>query len=298
MDTHVAGEVFRVFVHSPIGLKNHESLKSLYHSLLKGDFQQERDLLLNEPRGHSGINGCIVVSSDVADFGLIVMDHAGSDRFTYSSLVATITALLEAGHMSLKESNLYKVETIHGVFSVNATYENEEVTNVRVNQIGCEVVEISEDYHIVEFGHSGTYLIMNKPNSIPDIEVDHLSHIIKWGMETTKAMQALYQFDGLIMVDPEGSQQNNVRSITFKNDGTIIRSPGMESTAALFTIMRSPVEPGTEFSNTSIFGSCFTACANSGELNGFSIDTQGFVTGYHQFIYDREDPLKNGFLIK
>ena len=60
VDVHVNGEAFRVMKDVPC--KYYYSLEQL-NEQFSGELAEEMKLLLNEPRGFIGLNGCIVVSS-------------------------------------------------------------------------------------------------------------------------------------------------------------------------------------------------------------------------------------------
>ena len=60
VDVHVNGEAFRVMKDVPC--KYYYSLEQL-NEQFSGELAEERKLLLNEPRGFIGLNGCIVVPS-------------------------------------------------------------------------------------------------------------------------------------------------------------------------------------------------------------------------------------------
>lgn len=58
-------------------------------------------LLLNEPRGFIGLNGCIVVPSihPEIDAAVLFFNHEGSIPLHYGGIVAVITMLLESGYL-------------------------------------------------------------------------------------------------------------------------------------------------------------------------------------------------------
>ncbi len=60
VDVHVNGEVFRVIKDVPC--KYYYNLEQL-NEQFSGELAEEMRLLLNEPRGFIGLNGCIVVPS-------------------------------------------------------------------------------------------------------------------------------------------------------------------------------------------------------------------------------------------
>ncbi|MGY0692205.1 proline racemase family protein [Virgibacillus sp. FSP13] len=297
IDTHVAGEAFRIIVHSAITL-NEKNLE-LNQALIEEKYMHEKELLLNEPRGHRGMNGCIVIPSNTADYACVFVNHDRDVKFKYAGLVATVTALLETGNLVKKENNVYDIETVNGLHSVYASFENQEVRKTRIESGACRVVETSDDYQSVEIDQSRHYLIYDPPDTMAGIGVAHLASIKKWGLETAAQMRSKsISFDGIVLTEPLDTKGNKVRSVTFEKDGSILRSPGMDSTFAILTALSSGSKPLTELTNHSIFDSKLTATLIEGTNTRYSIETQGFITGTHQFIYDQEDPLRNGFLLK
>lgn len=297
IDTHVAGEAFRIVIQSSITL-NEKDIQS-NHDLLQNGFHHEKALLLNEPRGHRGMNGCIVIPSKVADYGLLFFNHDSEIIFQYGGLVTSITALLETGNLTKRENNSYKIETVHGIFQVEVEMENQEVISVQFESEICQVVKDQLDYSLVKVDESRDYLVFDLPDSVPEISLKHLSIINKWGKEATKRFtDRNISFEGIIVVQSIGASHHEVRSITFTRDGSILRTPGIDSTFAIFTTLLNRFDHTGKLTNHSIFDSMLTASLIPTSNNRYVLETQGFTTGMHQFIYDQTDPLKNGFLLK
>ncbi|UTR12005.1 proline racemase family protein [Evansella sp. LMS18] len=297
IDTHVAGEAFRIIIHSSIFL-GEKSLKE-NAAFVKENCQFEKDLLLNEPRGHRGMNGCIVLPSKKADFGLLFLNHDPQLTFQYSGLAAAVTALLETGNLPEKASGVYDIETTEGVFTVKAPLENGEVMKVQMENRSCAVTGREATFITALVDASRHYYIYELSESVPSLEMDYISSIISWGNKTAEELQRNgTEFHGFLLKEAGNPGENSVRSVTFERDGSIIRSPGVDSTFLLYTLLREEIGITGKFTNESIFGSNLTASIVSGEDNQFSIEVKSFVTGIHQFILDEEDPLRNGFLLK
>lgn len=296
IDAHVAGEAFRIVVHSSITLDKGSIYEN--HDYLHTAYQNELDFLLNEPRGHQGMHGCIVIPSSAADLGVLFFAHHQDKVFSYSGLIATITALLETGNLARKESDCYNIETINGLYTIKVTCENEQVNSVILENRGTRVVKSQSEYCVVEVDECRRYLVMSLPDGVPGIQLYYLSTIIKWSNKTSEKYSKIYpDLSGIILTESHGST-DKVRSITFDPNGNIVRSPGIDSTFAIFA---SRIEDGREhvrLTNKSIFDSTLTAHLIDKTNGRFSLQTKGFTTGMHQFMYDTEDPLKNGFLLK
>ncbi|TMN21436.1 proline racemase [Lentibacillus cibarius] len=294
IDIHVAGEAFRMIIHSPMQLRTQDIASN--QSILENDYAQEKELLLNEPRGHRGINGCMVTPSSRADYAVLFVNHAGEHRFSYSGLMATLTALLETGNISEKANGLYEVETVNGIYTVRAAYVNQTVEKAGVESDDCRVIESAgEDYQLVEVDASRHYAIYSLPESIPAIEMTYLSSIMKWGKQIIAEMDA-QSLHGVILMETISSGE--IRSVTFEQDGAILRSPGADSTFALYTALAEKGEQPPKLNNHSIFGSQLTAVQARESAQRYSMETQAFITGEHQFLYDPDDPLERGFLLK
>lgn len=295
IDTHVAGEAFRIVIHSSIMLN--ETNISLNNEKLQTDFHTEKAVLLNEPRGHRDMHGCIVIPSHNADFGLLFFNHDKHVQFIYGGLVATITALLETGNLKQNKNQQYTVETIEGIQHLHVSMKNQEVVSVTVVSDQCTVRDNDENYQIVSIDGKRDYALFSMPDDIPSINLNHLSAINAWGKQEVEQLIIDESLAGVIITETIDGQSNHVRSLTFERDGTILRSPGYDSTFAILTALRASDQSIKELSNTSIFESHLTASLVSAN-NRFSIEAEGFITGIHEFIVDQDDPLHNGFLLK
>src|SRR5699024_11629081 len=91
LDTQVLGESFRIIIQSPITFKTTDIKEK--NKLLKRSFEQEKKLLLNEPRGHRGINGCLIFHANTDSFELLFLIHDYSILFIYEVIVSDFTSL-------------------------------------------------------------------------------------------------------------------------------------------------------------------------------------------------------------
>lgn len=294
IDTHVAGETFRMVVHSALQL-NAQDLQAGKEKLLQ-KYEQERSLFLNEPRGHRAINGCIVTPSATTDYGLLFVNHEKQSHFNYSGVVATLTALLEMGNLDIKKDGRYQVETSNGVYDVQAECNGHVVEQVKVESGACQLVEAHPDHHTVAVDELRHYLVYPLPESIPSITMDYYYSILEWGSRTAGSLPEESTVKGIVLL--ERCSDGEVRSVTFDLEGAIVRSPGIDTTFAIYTVLLQEGESLPHLVNYSIFGSFLKASRLPGSSVRFSIETQAFVTGEHQFMYDNADPLEQGFLLK
>ena len=296
IDTHVAGEAFRVVMHSSISLLN-ESMESAELEL-QGYYENEKNFLLNEPRGHRGMHGCMIMPSKIADYRLLFFNHSDVSDFKYEGLITTITALLETGKIKKSDDDVYKIETINGVYSVKTTVENQEVRAVCVENKLSVLNEQHADYSSVTIDDGRTYFIYPLPDTISGIQLENLADLSRWGLEQTiKLKEESIVCDGVVLTESSATTPSEVRSITFEKDGYILRTPGIDSTYAIYASLLGSSTKVEALTNTSVFDSKLTARLVSASTNRFSVEAEAFVTGMNQFIFDQDDPLKEGFLL-
>jgi proline racemase len=296
IDTHVVGEAYRIVIQSPIAFLGGDVHSN--HDILKYNFKNEKNLLLNEPRGHRGMHGCVVVPSSVADFQLLFFNHEAVTNFKYEGLLATVTALIETGNLKRTVDDRYQVETVKGIYTVKASVDNHEVTAVYIEGGTCSEINVTSDYLSVRIDNDRNYLLYTLPDSISSIELANLAVLNHWGIEKTAELaKANVEYEGVILMTSRQDALNKVRSVTFEKDGYILRSPGIDSTFAILTSLLNTPGSHSEIENESIFGSSLTAKVLSKGERRFALETEAFVTGSHEFIFDQDDPLKNGFIL-
>lgn len=204
VDVHVNGEAFRVMKDVPC--KYYYSLEQL-NEQFSGELAEEMKLLLNEPRGFIGLNGCIVVPSihNEVDAAVLFFNHEGSIPLHYGGIVAVITMLLESGYLKKRESNQYKIETLSGIFLVHAYVENDEVISVSFESKLCYLIE--ENLQVGNVSYSliqadKVYAVVEKGAYSPEIRVENIPELKRWGEATLQAIQKQSLIKRLILVDP------------------------------------------------------------------------------------------------
>ncbi|HDX9577985.1 TPA: proline racemase family protein [Bacillus pseudomycoides] len=307
-DVHVAGEAFRVIKDVPfIHYQNLEQLNERFMNV----FADEIYLLLNEPRGFAGLNGCLVVRAinEEADAAVLFFNHERTVPMHYGGIVAVITALLECGHLQPRASNEYKIETLKGVISVTAMMENDEVISVLIESEPYQVIEtniplshsnINTQFSLIQADQ--LYAVFEKDDIAAEICVEELSELKRWGQMVRQALESKFSVRGIILMDDSQLKEGRIKTITFREDRYIVRSPGFESTKACYTSLLSKgrlyLEP--PFVNESIFGSTLTVQVAKQTEDGykFTLKSRGFITGMQMFVLDPTDPLPAGFLLK
>lgn len=273
VDTHVEGEIFRFLTDHPFRFQTQDVKEK--QVLMDASTSQAKALLLNEPRGHRNVYAALIESSEQADYQLITLPHKGVPLFKYEALVASVTYLYSFGLIEAKET--VEIETAAGLFTLHLTFEEDELTAV--------TVELLEDQLTANTVDGRTYQWVELPSTIPSLSVEHLSAITKWAQQQLNEHQ-LDAFDGTVLYEKVSDE--TYRTVNIERDGTITRSPSVDVTALLAKQVEHTV------TNETVFKSSMTAVWGGEYVH---IALRSFVTGTHEFLFDDEDPLKNGFII-
>jgi proline racemase len=307
-DVHVAGEAFRVIKDAPF--IHYQNLEQLNEQLPQV-FAEEINLLLNEPRGFAGLNGCLIVPpiSGEADAAVLFFNHGGTVPIHYGGIVAVITTLLECGQLQPRESSEYKIETVSGVISVTAIMERDEVVSVMIESEPCQVVQtniplsnphLNTQFSLVQAGQ--LYAVFEKSDISAEIRVEELTELKRWSQTVLQDLESKIPVKGAILMDDSHLEEGRIKTITFREDQYIVRSPGFESTMASYTnlLSKGGLDMESTFVNESIFNSSLTVqVAEQTEIGyRFNLTSRGFITGMQLFVLDPTDPLPAGFLLK
>ncbi|TXR60897.1 proline racemase [Bacillus sp. AY18-3] len=304
VDVHVNGEAFRVMKDVPC--KYYYSLEQL-NEQFSGELAEEMKLLLNEPRGFIGLNGCIVVPSIhmEVDAAVLFFNHEGSIPLHYGGIVAVITMLLESGYLKKRETNQYKIETLSGIFSIHAYVENDEVVSVSFESKLCYMIEKNLQVGNISYSliqADKVYAVVEKDAYSPEISIENISKLKKWSEVTLQAIQKQSLIKRLILVESMQTEKNHIKSITFHEDNFIVRSPGFVSTIVSYvhTLFKNDYIADKPFKNESIFNSFITVEQVKKEEQGyiFRFESRAFITGMQTFLLDSTDPFPTGFLLK
>jgi proline racemase len=204
------------------------------------------------------------------------------------------------------ESGEYKIETVTGLISVTAVMEKEEVVSVKLESEPCHVIQpvvplvhsrLNTKFSLVQADQ--TYAVFEKGDLPLEIRVEDLTELKSWARTV---FQALDSEIPVILVDDSALQEGRIKSITFREDQFIVRSPGFGPTLACYTslLAKGALRLERGLVNESIFNSRLSAQAAEQTENGyqFAVTSRGFITGLQTFVLDPTDPLDAGFLLK
>ncbi len=329
IETHTAGEPTRVVIGGGLNIKGktvNEKRDYLFNKM-----EKFRRFLCNEPRGHAGMYGALVIRSnrDDVDFDVIFFSRISCVNMCGHGTIGVACALIETGMVTVKEpiTNI-NLETPGGLINVKAVVEKGKIKEVSF--IGLPSFLYKEDFSIdipkfgkikgdIAFG-GNWYFYVNSEDVGIDVTPNNINELTRLGVaikyEFNKKNKLSHPTDSNILnklsgvsfmgspIKNSNAYQNNV---VVAGNGFFDRSPCGTGTcgrmAALFK--KNKLSIGENFYNESITGGIFRGkIIKTTKLKEYEaiipeIAGRAHITGFGNFILDQEDIFGyDGFLIE
>ncbi|WP_226376952.1 proline racemase family protein [Oceanobacillus halotolerans] len=325
VDMHVAGEPLRIITG---GLPE-----------IKGDSQPERraycikyldhirKVLMNEPRGHHGMYGCIITpaASDHADFGVLFMHNEGWSTMCGHGIIAAVTMVVETGKYPVTSNKRkFVIDSPAGEVIAYAVCDGQKVVEVSFENVPSFVYK--KDYPIqldgksfhVDIAFGGAfYAILDSKALGLKVNNECLPALQDWGkkiklfIEKNSNVQHPLQNDlkdiyGVIFSDDAVNGHADLRNVTIFADRQIDRSPCGTGTSARVANLfdRGEFNQGDTFLHESITGGIFKGeIIQPTEVENYPavvpmISGTARITGLHQFVVDERDEMPEGFRLE
>src|SRR4051794_12325895 len=319
VDYHTAGEPFRIVTGGVGAIPGATILEKRRYA--QEQLDHVRALLVNEPRGHADMYGCLVTEPTSADgdLGVLFFHNAGFSTACGHGTIALATWAVEAGVVEAREPvTSLVVDAPSGSLPVTVSVRDGAVQGVRFRNVpsfvwgrGLSAAGLDVD---VSYG-GAFYASVRAADAGLEVDPRDLPRLIELGREVKRALEAEHEIAhpeepelrdvyGVIFWQEEGPLVQ--RNVTVFADGEVDRSPCGSGTSARLALLHAAGEireaetlrhlgiVGTEFEGrvvgeTEVAGrpAVVTEVAGSAHL-----------TGYHQFVLERDDPLGTGFLLR
>lgn len=326
IDLHTAGEPLRIITGGIPPIPGETMMeKRKYFSENMDDVRQ---ILMREPRGHSGMYGSILtppVNKD-ADIGVLFMHNEGLSTMCGHGIIAIMTAAYETGMLPSKAfekdviidspaGKVYSRVNSSGLTAKSVTFDNVASfvleSNLNIKMKGFEEVKVD-----VAFG-GAFYAIVNVDDLRIQATIKYLpilkkvSTMLKNEIERkinvkhplSEKLKGIY---GVIFSSEPSNATSHLKNVTVFADEQIDRSPCGTGTSARIAALyhHGKLKIGEDFVHEGIVGSKMTGKIIETSMVGDyqailpEITGSASITGFHQFVVDPSDPFKNGFLLK
>lgn len=324
IDAHAGGEPLRIVTSGIPRLRGATILERRREMLEQHD--HIRRILMWEPRGHADMYGAILTPpvTPEADYGVLFMHNEGYSTMCGHGIIALTTALIETGAFPC-EGNRVTIgyDTPAGFVRATARLEAGRVLEVAFENVASFVfvrtVEIDTAYGSlnvpVVFG-GAFYALAEGAGAGLHVRPDSARGLIDFGMAVKHGVESvldvrhpvepeLHGIYGTIITGtpPDGADGLNV---TIFADGEVDRSPCGTGTAGRVAWLHATgaLAPGTPYVHESITGTRFTGrVLRETIVADFpavipEIAGRGYLTGFHTFVVEPDDPLRDGFLVR
>ena len=327
-DYHTAGEPFRI-VSGGVGPilgatvldKRAWAIENLDHV---------RRLLVYEPRGHADMYGCFVTEPDDADgdLGVLFFHNAGFSTACGHGTIALATWAIEGGVVVPEEPETTMVVDVpSGRLPVVARVEGGRVVSVRFRNVpsfvhsrGLTVTTDPAGEVVLDVAFGGAFYASVEAGALGlTVEPANLARFVELGREIKDHLNATREishpleprlrdvYGTIFYEDAEGPARGLAqRNVTVFADGEVDRSPCGSGTSARLALLYADgrLAAGEALAHSSIVGTGFEGrVVGEAEVDGLpavvtEVEGSAHLTGHHQFVLRREDPLGPGFLLR
>jgi trans-L-3-hydroxyproline dehydratase len=326
IDAHAAGEPLRVITGGLAKIPGKTMLQKRHFAHKHID--ELRKGLMWEPRGHADMYGAIItepVTSD-GDLGVLFLHNAGFSTMCGHGVIGLTKVVLDTGIINKQsEHPLLKIDTPAGRVLATAHREKgavKEVSFINVpsfvhtsNQI-VHVPDIGAVTYDVAFG-GAFYAFCSAEELHIELEPKNFNLLIELGMRIKHTIMESLEVNhplekdlgflyGTIFVGQPIDASNHSRNVCIFAEGEVDRSPtgtGVSARAAIHHL-RNELSVGQTITIESILGTCFSVKIKEEiQLGPYQavipeVTGRAHIVGQHQFYFDPQDPLKNGFIFR
>jgi proline racemase len=324
IDSHTEGEPTRLLV-SGAGPLPGPTIKT------KRDYFEARHdhlrlLLTREPRGHRGIMAAVVTEpvSARGSFGLFYMDARRYPYLCGHATIGAVASLIETGALTVGDGDhVITVDTPSGPLEAHTRVREGRVQSVAIDMVPSFVLAEKQELAVAGFGKMhvdlvcvGGFFAMVPAEAVGiDLVPANSRRLIPLGMAVIEAAnQAFEVFHPLrpevrtidvtefYAADP---RTGTGRSVVVYGESHMDRSPCGTGTTARMTLLhhQGKLAAGQPYANSGPLGTVFQGRIvrelKIGQFDGIVGRVRGnaWITGYHQFALDANDPFAKGFLL-
>lgn len=324
---HVAGERNDVITGGVLDVPGQTMFDKMQYLQTQGD--DLRKLILQEPRGSvtQCVNLVLPSNHPEADAGFVIMESEFYPPMSGSNTLCTATVLLETGMIPMVEPvTRLTLEAPGGLVRVEAHCRDGKVTGVTFANVPCFVFGLDKFIEVpglgslkVDVAYGGMIYVLADAQALgfaiaPDEAVELVAVGERIKAAAAEQLPAVHPeqpqihtinqtlFAGPLRDDPQGKRARNGVVVS---PGRMDRSPCGTGTSARLAVMhaRGQIRLGEKLIHESILGTEFIGeIAETLTVGGQpgirpSITGQAFLTGFHQYVLDPNDPFPTGYTL-
>lgn len=322
IDTHTAGGPTRILTSGVPFLPGSTVAEKFVH--FQAHFDPIRKLLLTEPRGHKDMYGAVVTETrlDDADIGVFFMTAAGYLPTCVHSAMGVAAAMLQTGALTLEPPRVeLAFETPSGLIALEPNFRVGKIHSISLKTNPAYVQEIGATLRAgerdlsVDLVFSGVFFVLvdSDANGL-EIGQGRLPDFVALGQQVLAEANRRFEtrhpelprIKGFALaLFYERIDKSHFKDIVIGRTGGVDRSPcgaGSGALAALQSV-KGEIASNEEIDIEGIIGTHFGArIVRQAKVSTYAggvpqVSGSAYVTGFHQFVLDADDPLKEGFVL-
>lgn len=319
IDMHTCGEPLRVIYSGFPLLKGGSTLQKRQEC--KSRFDELRQSLMFEPRGHADMYGAIIVEAEreESDFGVLFTHNEGYSTMCGHAIIALTQLAYQTGYKSIGE--VLKIDTPAGLVTSQSAGDSSSFINVPSFVYAKEkTIQIENKQYQFDIAFGGAFYAFVDADK-HDINLSMTEHqsLKTLGLALKNEIQENFpcvhpNFDdlsflyGVIFYSSSQitSTQSHSKHVCIFAEGELDRSPTGTGVSARVAILHEnkQLSLGQRIQIESVLGESFTVEINSvTEFANYrailpKVTGSAYITGQHTFLCDPRDPLANGFIFK
>lgn len=325
LEVHSEGEPLRVVTGGAPPLHG-DSMMAQYRYAAK-HLDYLRTALVNEPRGHTNMVGCILTPplNAAADMGAIFMDNGGFSAGSGHGIIGLVTVAVETGMVQRKEpETVVHVDTPEGLVSASARVARGRVWSVYLLNMPSFVLALEERIDVPGVGSvrydlafGGAFFAYVRAEEVGvSCSPDNYRILVQKGMAISQAITrtrpivhpfktGAARLSGTILTSQPQAHGADSRHVCVFSRGHIDRSPTSTGVSGRMALLLARGEIGLHqpVIVESIIGTRFIgrivdrATMGAHTMVMTEVEGSAHITGKHEFLIDPDDPLKRGFLL-
>lgn len=324
IDSHTGGEPTRLVVS---GVPVRGSTLLAQRDYVRAHHDDLRSALMCEPRGHRGMFGAIMTppTREDVDFGVIWIDNQGYLNMCGHGTIGIGVTAVECGLVPVAEpTTTIRMDTPAGPVEIHVTVEGGHAREAAVVNVPAFVhardvtVDAGDRGSVaadITFGGS-FFAAVRGPDLGIEVRPENIDELVEAGLRLREAINSqievshpvlehIRSVDLVTIYGPPRAEGAKYKCVHVFANGSFDRSPGGTGTSHMLALLfaRGEMDEDEVVTAEGISGSVFR-----GRIVGRTAvgDRQAVIpefagaahlTGFHQFLLDREDPLKEGFLL-
>ncbi|MDP4158808.1 MAG: proline racemase family protein [Bacillota bacterium] len=326
IDAHTAGEPLRIITSGLPPIHGKTILEKRKYML--ENYDHLRKMIMLEPRGHSGMYGCIIVPAvtEDGDFGVLFTHNEGLSSMCGHGIIGVTKVAIETGMIMAQEGvTTVKIDAPAGRITAYADVKNGEVERVRFQNVPCfvykENITVNVDNigditaDVVYCGAFYVYLDSKKVNLT--VSPENTQKLVNIGMEIKHKVMASMEFNhptsgvnwlyGTIFFETPVRDGDKLmtKNVCIFAEGQVDRSPTGTGTGGRVALHYHKGELRKEDTlvNYSIIDTPFEGRlveeTKVGDYDAVITEVSGTaqIVGFNQLVLDPKDPLPEGFRI-